>query len=136
MSLEIVDIKYIEDSKVIGFINGNRLGVCVFEKSEDNKYILNTLQVINYQTTYNQFLIHYGENLERAIEIISTGEDISKVKITVNNKYNVIQDLDTKKPSMTIFNKNQINININDDKINYYLNFFDLDGKEIKDSNI
>lgn len=53
MSLEIVDIKYIEDSKVIGFINGNRLGVCVFEKSEDNKYILNTLQVINYQTTYN-----------------------------------------------------------------------------------
>ena len=38
MSLEIVDIKYIEDSKVIGFINGNRLGVCVFEKSEDNKF--------------------------------------------------------------------------------------------------
>lgn len=37
---------------------------------------------------------------------------------------------------MTIFNKNQINININDDKINYYLNFFDLDGKEINDSNI
>lgn len=107
-----------------------------YEKSEDNKYILNTLQVINYQTTYNQFLIHYGENLERAIVIISTGEDISKVKITVNNKYNVIQDLDTKKPSMTIFNKNQINININDDKINYYLNFFDLDGKEINDSNI
>ena len=107
-----------------------------YEKSEDNKYILNTLQVINYQTTYNQFLIHYGENLERAIVIISTGEDISKVKITVNNKYNDIQDLDTKKPSMTIFNKNQINININDDKINYYLNFFDLDGKEINDSNI
>ena len=105
-----------------------------YEKSEDNKYILNTLQVINYQTTYNQFLIHYGENLERAIVIISTGEDISKVKITVNNKYNVIQDLDTKKPSMTIFNKNQININ--DDKVNYYLNFFDLDGKEIKDSDI
>lgn len=105
-----------------------------YEKSEDNKYILNTLQVINYQTTYNQFLIHYGENLERAIVIISTAEDISKVKITVNNKYNVIQDLDTKKPSMTIFNKNQININ--DDKVNYYLNFFDLDGKEIKDSDI
>ena len=49
-----------------------------------------------------------------------TGNNTS-IGFVKNNKYNVIQDLDTKKPSMTIFNKNQINININDDKINYYL---------------
>lgn len=107
-SSSIIDELYINDTKIVGFSTSTTQGIFVYKKDSDGNYIINqsnkidisenNLGISNYRIIYDNY-----ENIEDAkygYIVISNGEKVSKVEITINEKYKYTNDIELGKPSM------------------------------------
>lgn len=134
----IVDEIYINDTKIVGFSSSTTQGVFVYEKDIEGNYIINqsnkidifenNLGVSNYRIIYDNY-----ENIEKAkygYIIISNGKKVSKVEITINEKYKYTEDIVLGKPSMILI-KEDLDDEEND-AIRLEVKYFDENNNELQ----
>lgn len=137
-NITIADTIYIDNSKVVGFLSDTGQGYLVYEKNKKGNYILtdNTAQGITQSDLgVSHFICKYNlnnglENSHNAYIVISNGDIVSKVEISINGRiFN--KSMKTGKPSM-IFLKNMVPKSEYKDGINFDCRYFDANNNELK----
>lgn len=137
-NITIVDTIYIDNSKVIGFLSNTGQGYLVYEKNKKGNYILtdNVAQGITQgDLGVSHFIGKYNlnnglENSDNAYIVISNGDIVSKVEISINGRiFN--KSLKTGKPSMILL-KDMVPKSEYKDGVNFDCRYFDINNNELK----
>ena len=137
-NITIVDTIYIDNSKVIGFLSDTGQGYLVYEKNKKGNYILtdNTAQGITQSDLgVSHFICKYNlnnglENSHNAYIVISNGDTVSKVEISINGRiFN--KSMKTGQPSMVLL-KDMLPKSEYKDGINFDCRYFDANNNELK----
>ena len=113
-SLSVIDEIYVADTKIVGFSTDSTQGVFVYEKDNEGKYQLNQtnkldiskegLGVSNYRIIYENY--NDISKAKYGYVIISNGEKVSRVEITINDIYKYTADLELGRESMVLIKEN------------------------------
>ena len=137
-NVSIVDTTENNNSKIVGFASDRGQGFLLFEKDKKGNYTMsdNMAKGIDKEgigiTKYTA-LHNYNSELNHADKdfiVISNGNNnVSKIEITINNKYKYSKSIEVGKPSMVVFEEN---LPEEESKaIGYVVRCFDIDNKEI-----
>ena len=136
-NISIIDTIYAENTKIIGFSTERSQGIIVYEKDKSGNYIFNEsrfteidsrLGVSNYRVAYKD----YGDlkNAKYAHVIISNGENVGSVEITINDKYKHFKELDREKPSVTLIEEELFDYENKEMKID--IKYYDKKGDNLE----
>lgn len=138
-NLSIIDTIQIDDSKIVTFLSNTGQGYIVCEKNEKGNYIMtdnmaqgiesNRLGVSNFIVRYN--LLDGLKFRNMAYIVISNGNDVSNIEISVNNRiFN--ETLEMGKPSMALLNLRDILPEEElEDMVDINCRYFDIDNNEL-----
>lgn len=138
-NLSIIDTIQIDDSKIVTFLSNTGQGYIVCEKNEKGNYIMtdnmaqgiesNRLGVSNFIVRYN--LLDGLKFRNMAYIVISNGNDVSNIEISVNNR--IFNDtLEMGKPSMALLNLRDILPEEElEDMADINCRYFDIDNNEL-----
>lgn len=136
-SSSIIDILEIDNTKIVGFSDDSKQGVVVYEKDDVGNYVINQaneldidskgLGVSNFRIIYK----NYSDinNARYGYVFVSNGKKVSKVTITINEKYTYTRSIEIGKPSMILIKEN-INLDPNS-AIRLEIKYFDKNNNEI-----
>lgn len=134
-SSSIVDELEVGNTKIVGFSNDSTQGVVVYEKDSDGNYVINQtneldtdeLGISNFRIIYK----NYSDinNAEYGYVFISNGTKVSRVEITINEKYKYIKNIKLGQPSMVLI-KEKIPSEENT-AICLEIKYFDKDNNEL-----
>ena len=135
----INDIINIDNSKIVGFSTDTGQGVLVYDKDKNGNYVmsegkaegrnLDSIGVAIYRVMYN--IYESFQDGKHAYVVLSTGDNISKVEIIINNKYKYSESIEIGKPSMTMIKEDIPRDESKSMEIDY--KYFDINGKELSD---
>lgn len=137
-NLTIVDTIYIDNSKIVGFLSDTGQGYFVYEKNKKGDYIMTDnmaqgitssgLGVTNFIARYN--LNNGLENSDYAYIVISNGDIVSNVEISINGHiFN--ESMETGKPSMILLNDVMPKSEYKDG-VTFDCRYFDINNNELK----
>lgn len=137
-NLTIVDTVYIDNSKIVGFLSDTGQGYFVYEKNEKGDYIMtnNMAQGITPGGLgATHFIVMYNlnnglENSDNAYIVISNGDIVSNVEMSINGRvFN--ESMEIGKPSMILLN-DMIPKSEYKDGVNFDCRYFDINNNELK----
>ena len=137
-NLTIVDTIYIDNSKIVGFLSDTGQGYFVYEKNKKGDYIMtgnmakgitsSGLGVTNFVARYN--LNNGLENSDYAYIVISNGDIVSNVEISINGHiFN--ESMEIGKPSMILLNDVMPKSEYKDG-VSVDFRYFDINNNELK----
>ncbi|WP_042273954.1 hypothetical protein [Faecalimicrobium dakarense] len=129
-SIKITDIIDIEDARFIGFFCDNsKIGVITFLKNHEGNYEKVDMDIKN-GTIMEEFVIRYGNDINKyKYVVVSNGDKLSRIDLTINNKYTESKYIPINKYSINIFSMNLPEGDLK--SINLESNFFDSSGNII-----
>lgn len=137
-NLTIIDIVYIDNSKIVGFLSDTGQGYAVYEKNKKGDYIMtdNKVQGITPNGLgVNHFIAMYNlnnglEHSDKAYIVISNGDVVSNVEMSINGRvFN--ESIETGKTSMILL-KDMIPKSEYKDGVSFDCRYFDMNNNELK----
>lgn len=129
-SIRITDVVDIGDARFVGFFCDNsKIGVITFLKNRDGNYEKIDADIKN-GTLMEEFVVRYGNDMNKyKYVVVSNGDNLSKVKLTINNKYVESKDIPINKFSINVFSMDLPEGDLK--SINLESDFFDSSGNTI-----
>lgn len=136
-SSSLIDVLEVDNTKIVGFSDDSKQGIVVYEKDDSGNYIVNQANELDVDSNglgISNFRIIYKNysdvnNAEYGYIFISNGKKVSKVEITINEKYKYTRSIQIGEPSMILIKEN-INFDQNS-AIRLEIKYFDENNNEL-----
>lgn len=136
-SSSVIDTLEVDNTKIVGFSDSAKQGVVVYEKDDDGNYIINQANELDIDSNgigISNFRIIYKNysdinNAKYGYIFISNGKKVSRIEITINEKYKYTRNIKIGAPSMVLIKEN---IPLEDDNaIRLQIKYFDKNNNEL-----